>query len=180
MLSQQHQQGSRRSFYDRKTVANPAYACQALVIAKETSSHSSMMPMQDPGATAVQETVCKLAQVPSLNNPCASFQLPRFFLLFAVCCLHKVLCSRSVYGRRGLYGGKTWDQRLQQRETKRQLVRTREFLEERAWENEDSVFADIAGRKRARCKDAAVLLSKARKVMLFVPCALLARLINKN
>ena len=67
---------------------------------------------------------------------------------------------------RGLYNGKTWDQRLQQRETKRQLVRTHEFLEERAWEKEDSVFADIAGRKRARSKDAGTLLSKARKVFV--------------
>ena len=88
MLAQSQRQGcgSKLSFYDRKTVASPAYPCQALVVAKETRSSSSssssiVMAMQEQSGpasdTAVQETVCKLAQVPSLNNPCASFQLPR-------------------------------------------------------------------------------------------------------
>jgi hypothetical protein len=51
-----------------------------------------------------------------------------------------------------VYKGQTWEQRLQQREAKRQLLHTHDFLVERAWQEEDEVFADIAGKKKRKRK----------------------------
>lgn len=51
---------------------------------------------------------------------------------------------------RGVYRGQTWEQRLAKRSEERQLVPTTDLLEDRAWAEEDDVFADIAGRRKRR------------------------------
>ncbi len=59
---------------------------------------------------------------------------------------------------------------MKKHEAQRQLVRTREFLEERAWAQEDEVFADIAGKKKRRRSnndDTNGSMSKAREASVF-------------
>ena len=60
---------------------------------------------------------------------------------------------------RGVYKGRTWEQRLLQRETQRQLMRTHQFLEEKAWADEDEVF--VGRKRRSSCRGN---LAEARKV----------------
>ena len=79
--------------------------------------------------------------------------------LLRLCYVHGCMLSVSC---RGVYNGRTWEERLLQRETKRQLVNTKQHLEDRAWAEQDDVLADIAGRKRQRISTAN--LAEARKV----------------
>lgn len=102
------------SFYEsRKRIASPGYTARSL--------HA----VDDEGAAAdVQQgrerkvAVCTMKQAGSKNNPNACFMLPR-----------------------GVYKGKTWEQRVKDKRNGRQLVPVSDYLQDRDWASEDEVFA---------------------------------------